>query len=138
MVCNIQSVFSSILYLLGCMYPQHIPRFKCHGGSGVEDIALQNIQARVRMVMSYMFAQLLPWIRGRAGYLLVLSASNVDEALRGYMTKYDCSSGDINPIGSISKKDLMRMLLFAGEQYGIQSLGEIVRAVPTVSVCGGS
>lgn len=26
-------------------------------------------------------------------------AANVDEGLRGYLTKYDCSSADINPIG---------------------------------------
>ena len=28
-------------------------------------------------------------------------ASNVDEGLRGYLTKYDCSSADINPIGEL-------------------------------------
>lgn len=26
-------------------------------------------------------------------------SANVDEALRGYYTKYDCSAADINPIG---------------------------------------
>jgi len=51
------------------------------------------------MVLSYMFAQLLPWVRGKTGALLVLGAANVDEALRGYFTKYDCSSADIAPIG---------------------------------------
>ena len=45
------------------------------------------------MVLAYMFAQLLPWARGRAGGLLVLGSANVDESLRGYLTKYDCSSG---------------------------------------------
>jgi len=34
---------------------------------------------------------------------LVLSSANLDESLRGYFTKYDCSSADLNPIGSISK-----------------------------------
>ncbi len=29
---------------------------------------------------------------------------------RGYLTKYDCSSADINPIGGISKEDLRRFL----------------------------
>ncbi|KOB67091.1 putative glutamine-dependent NAD(+) synthetase [Operophtera brumata] len=58
-------------------------------------------QARLRMVLSYLFAQLVLWVRGRPGGLLVLGSSNVDEALRGYMTKYDCSSADINPIGGI-------------------------------------
>ena len=84
--------------------------------------------------MTYMFAQLLPWIRQKPGYLLVLSASNVDEALRGYMTKYDCSSGDINPIGSISKKDLKKMLIYASNEYELHSLMDIVHAVPTVSI----
>lgn len=57
-------------------------------------------QARLRMVLAYLFAQLLPWVRGRPGGLLVLGSSNVDEALRGYFTKYDCSSSDIAPIGN--------------------------------------
>ena len=62
------------------------------------------------MVLSYLFAQLLPWVRGKSGGLLVLGSANVDErrvlvwpaglkkltvffSLRGYLTKYDCSSG---------------------------------------------
>ena len=56
------------------------------------------------MVLSYLFAQLLPWVRGRSGGLLVLGSSNVDEALRGYFTKYDCSSSDIAPIGRFLQK----------------------------------
>ena len=45
--------------------------------------------------------QLMPWARGKAGWLLVLGSANVDETLRGYLTKYDCSSADINPIGEL-------------------------------------
>jgi NAD+ synthase (glutamine-hydrolysing) len=56
------------------------------------------------MVLAYLFAQLLPWVRGRSGGLLVLGSSNVDEALRGYFTKYDCSSSDIAPIGRFLQK----------------------------------
>lgn len=33
----------------------------------------------------------------------MLGSSNIAESLRGYMTKYDCSSADINPIGGINK-----------------------------------
>ena len=51
------------------------------------------------MVVAYFLAQLRPWTRSRSGYLLVLGTGNVDEALRGYLTKYDCSSADLNPIG---------------------------------------
>lgn len=49
-------------------------------------------------------------------FLLVLSSANVDEAIRGYFTKYDCSSGDLNPIGGISKTDLKRFIVYAGEK----------------------
>ena len=55
------------------------PRFRVHGGSDAENLALQNIQARLRMVIAYFFAQLLPWVRGRTGGLLVLGSANVDE-----------------------------------------------------------
>ena len=133
------------------------------GGSNAENLALQNIQARLRMVLAFFLAQLRPWTRGRHGcgctmksdscswhllkhwessaaalalqvgiaetgsrldsqasiscglqqltvdtycdscnnrFLLVLGSANVDEGLRGYLTKYDCSSADINPIGA--------------------------------------
>lgn len=85
-----------------------MPRFKVNGGSQNEHMALQNIQARLRMVISYFFAQLTLWSVGRPGSLLVLGSANVDESLRGYFTKYDCSSADLNPIGSICKNDLRR------------------------------
>ena len=50
------------------------------------------------MVISYFFAQLTLWTVDRPGSLLVLGSANVDESLRGYFTKYDCSSADLNPI----------------------------------------
>jgi NAD+ synthase (glutamine-hydrolysing) len=67
------------------------------------------------MVLSYVFAQLLPWVRGRSGGLLVLGSANVDEALRGYFTKYDCSSSDLAPVGkrSLTKSQLMLQAEFA-------------------------
>ena len=119
------------------------PRFVVRGGTLAEDLALQNIQARLRMVTAYLFAQLLPWTRLAAGqnvgkgFLLVLGSANVDEGLRGYMTKYDCSSADLNPIGAISKGDLKRMLLWASEAYGTRSsaiLREIAGAPPTAEL----
>jgi len=119
------------------------PRFVVRGGTLAEDLALQNIQARLRMVTAYLFAQLLPWTRRTAGqnvgkgFLLVLGSANVDEGLRGYMTKYDCSSADLNPIGAISKGDLKRMLLWASDAYGTRSsaiLKEIAGAPPTAEL----
>ena len=113
---------------------QKTPRFKVEGGSYRENQALQNIQARLRMVLSYLFAQMMPWVRNREGTLLVLGTGNVDEALRGYLTKYDCSSGDINPIGGISKHDLRRFLNWAKDNLGYTALSEIVDAPPTAEL----
>ena len=110
------------------------PRFKVHGGSEAENVALQNIQARERMVLSYLLAQLLLWVNGRGGSLLVLGTGNVDEALRGYLTKYDCSSADINPIGGISKVDLRRFLRWAAETRGYTALYDVINAPPTAEL----
>jgi NH3-dependent NAD+ synthetase len=38
-----------------------------------------SLKARLRMLLSYMFAQLSPWVRGTNGGLLVLGSANVDE-----------------------------------------------------------
>lgn len=110
------------------------PRFFVHGGSKTENLALQNIQARLRMVIAYLFAQLLPWVRGFEGGLLVLGSANVDECLRGYLTKYDCSSADINPIGGISKTDLKRFIAYARDQFEIPILHDFLTAVPTAEL----
>ena len=110
------------------------PNFSSQGGTISEDLALQNIQARIRMVTAYFFSQLLPWIRGRSGFLLVLGSANVDEGLRGYLTKYDCSAADLNPIGAISKMDLKRMLRWAANEFNYDVLNEIVEAPPTAEL----
>ncbi len=64
------------------------------------------------MVVSYLMAQLVPWSNAKNGFLLVLGTSNIAEGLRGYMTKYDCSAADINPIGGINKTDLKSFLIY--------------------------
>lgn len=110
------------------------PRFSVHGGSPAENLALQNIQARLRMLLAYFFAQLLPWVHGRRGFLLVLATGNVDEALRGYLTKYDNSSGDINPIGGVSKVDLRRFLRWAAANRGYTALSDVVDAPPSAEL----
>ncbi|XP_066992905.1 glutamine-dependent NAD(+) synthetase isoform X2 [Anabrus simplex] len=111
-----------------------VPKFGSRGGSARESLALQNIQARLRMVLAYLFAQLMLWVRNRSGGLLVLGSANVDEALRGYMTKYDCSSADINPIGGISKTDLRSFLSYAKTRFELPILGDILSAPPTAEL----
>jgi len=86
------------------------------------------------MVLSYLFAQLLPWVRGKQGGLLVLGSANVDESLRGYLTKYDCSSADVNPIGGISKTDLKRFIAYARDAFNLPVLDSFLNAVPTAEL----
>ena len=160
--------------------PAPRPRFAADGGSRAESLALQNVQARSRMVLAFLMAQLGPWVEeqkskeeereeeeaageraaaadgssssngigggaapGRRrtpqhqrqrGFRLVLGAANVDEALRGYLTKYDCSAADLNPIGGVSKTDLRKFLKWAACGLGYPSLAEIERAPPTAEL----
>ena len=111
---------------------QKEPRFAAHGGCRAENLALQNIQARSRMVYAYLFAQLGPWAAGREGSYLVLGSANVDECLFGYLTKYDCSSADINPIGGINKIDLRQFILTFQSKY--PSLRSVYEAAPTAEL----
>ncbi|KAK3684892.1 hypothetical protein B0T22DRAFT_464411 [Podospora appendiculata] len=112
------------------------PKFKVEGGTNQENLTLQCIQARVRMVTAYSFGQILPTARNRpgGGSLLVLGSANVGESLRGYLTKYDCSSADINPIGSMDKKDLKRFIAWAEKEFEIPCLHGFLTAVPTAEL----
>ena len=116
------------------------PQFTANGGTYGEDLALQNIQARIRMVVSYLMAQLVPWAKdssGSAGYLLVLGTSNVAEGLRGYLTKYDCSAADVNPIGGICKGDIFSFLNYFAKENNLPVLAEVVQAKPTAELRPG-
>lgn len=132
---NMDSLVSSVVSLFEVATGKK-PIFKIFGGSQIENLALQNIQARLRMVLAYLFAQLLPWVRGikNSGGLLVLGSANVDECLRGYLTKYDCSSADINPIGGISKTDLKKFIAYASKQYEMPILDDFLNATPTAEL----
>lgn len=101
------------------------PKSLTNGGCNRENVALQNLRSRIMTTMSYLFAQLTLWSRGRNGGLLVLASSNVDQTLCGNYTKYGCSSADLNPIGSISEADLSAFLRYAKEEFNIPCLKEI-------------
>ncbi|XP_015896055.3 glutamine-dependent NAD(+) synthetase [Ziziphus jujuba] len=130
---SIDGVVSALLSLFQTVTGKQ-PRYKVDGGSNIENLGLQNIQARIRMVLAFMFASLLPWVHSKPGFYLVLGSSNVDEGLRGYLTKYDCSAADINPIGSISKQDLRAFLRWAAIHLGYSSLADIEAAPPTAEL----
>jgi NAD+ synthase (glutamine-hydrolysing) len=126
MVQSLHSVVTGIL--------KFEPKFKVHGGSAAENLALQNFQSRSRMVLAYALGQLIPTSRGGTGGLLILGSANVDECLRGYLTKYDCSSADINPIGGISKTDLKRFIKWAETDFKLPILREFLDAIPTAEL----
>ena len=130
---DIDSVVTALLNLFSFV-TKRTPRFKIHGGTTAENLALQNIQARSRMVLAYLFAQLAPWVQGRTGGLLVLGSANVDESLRGYLTKYDNSAADLNPIGSISKNDLRSFIGYAEKAMGLPVLASFLSAPPTAEL----
>lgn len=130
---NIDTAVSALIGIFST-FTGKSPEFSINGGTPRENLARQNVQARIRMVTSYLFAQLMLWVQGRPKSLLVLGSSNVDESLRGYMTKYDCSSADINPIGGISKTDLKKFLKFAGGRLNLQVLKDVLDAAPTAEL----
>ncbi len=131
---NIDNAVTAIVGIFAEASQGQIPKFAAHGGTVRENVALQNVQARSRMVVAYLFAQLVLWTRNRPGGLLVLGSANVDEALRGYMTKYDCSSADVNPIGGISKTDLKSFLAFAMQKFSLSALEDVLKARPTAEL----
>jgi NAD+ synthase (glutamine-hydrolysing) len=86
---NIDGPYKAIVSLFS-LVTSYVPKYKVYGGTNASNLALQNIQSRLRMVLSYLFAQLLPTVRGRnadnpenssPGALLVLASANVDESL---------------------------------------------------------
>jgi NAD+ synthase (glutamine-hydrolysing) len=81
-----------------------------------DDVALQNIQARVRAPGVWMLAN----IRGA----LLVSTSNRSEAAVGYATMDGDTSGGIAPIAGIDKAYLRRWLVWL-ERQGPEGLGPI-------------
>ena len=64
----------------------------------------------------------------------MLGSSNIAEGLRGYLTKYDCSAADINPIGGINKTDIKAFLIYFSEQVQLPVLREIAEANPSAEL----
>merc|ERR1719346_505885 len=77
MSITIDKAVSAMMEIFSEANPGWEPKFSVHGGSVRENVALQNVQARSRMVVAYLFAQLVLWTRGRPGGLLVLGSANV-------------------------------------------------------------
>ncbi|KAK1144354.1 glutamine-dependent NAD(+) synthetase [Aspergillus melleus] len=94
------------------------PKFKVHGGSRAENQALQNF-VNVRAEVDFSC-----WLR-------LMSMNGV---LRGYLTKYDASSADLNPIGSISKVDLKKFIAWSRDSFELPILHDFLSATPTAEL----
>lgn len=100
-----------------------------------EEVTLldQNLQARLRMAATYYLS---------GGNRLVLATGNVDEAIVGYLTKYDCSSADLNPIGGLCKNDLKSYLkfcctnIYSDKPQLVDCLKSIIDAPPSAELTG--
>lgn len=63
-----------------------------------------------------------------------MGSANIAEGLRGYLTKYDCSAADINPIGGINKHDIIAFLNHFSSKTGLPIFAEVACAKPTAEL----
>lgn len=88
------------------------------------------VQARIRMVVNYILSASL----NESSFLLTLACSNADEVLIGYYTKYDASSGDLNPIGSMPKRFVNKALEYYSLLWNSKAYADILIATPTAEL----
>lgn len=91
-----------------------------------DDIALQNIQARLRAPGIWMIAN----IRGG----LLLTTSNRSEAAVGYATMDGDTAGGLAPLGGIDKASLVKWLRWAQEALLIDGLQYVNALQPTAEL----
>ncbi len=92
----------------------------------LDDIARQNLQARVRVPALWMVANILG--------ALLLTTGNRSEITVGYTTMDGDSAGGLAPIGGLSKPFLKRWALWAAEFYNWPILAQIAEATPTAEL----
>jgi NAD+ synthase (glutamine-hydrolysing) len=137
MIINIQKIFDQFKDTIESAL-EIKTSFRDNGKFEREDLALQNLQARIRLVLSYLCAQLLPVKFNLRSFLLCFGTGNLSEVLRGYYTKYDCSSGDLNIIGSLNKTDIKKILLYASKEFEhFEVLEGIAQQAPTAELRPG-
>lgn len=91
-----------------------------------DDLALQNIQARLRAPGVWMIANI-----NRA---LLLTTSNRSEAAVGYATMDGDTSGGLAPLGGIDKAFLLQWLRWAEEHLGMTGLRYVNSLQPTAEL----
>jgi NAD+ synthase (glutamine-hydrolysing) len=92
----------------------------------IDDLALQNVQARLRGSLIWMLANL--------NQALLLSTSNKSEAAVGYTTMDGDTSGGLAPIADIPKSLVSLWLEWARDFHGIQALHHVTQMAPTAEL----
>lgn len=92
----------------------------------MDDIARQNLQARVRVPALWMVANILG--------ALLLTTGNRSEITVGYTTMDGDSAGGLAPLGGLSKPFLRRWASWAAEAYQWPILAQIAEATPTAEL----
>ncbi|SCN59819.1 glutamine-dependent NAD(+) synthetase, putative [Plasmodium chabaudi chabaudi] len=116
-------------------------KFKSENGTSYHDLCLQNIQSRSRMVMLYFFNTLICQKKYAQynmynEFLITLATGNLDESILGYFTKYDCSSGDIDIIGNVSKILIKETMCYIANSpiFDLQILNKINSYSPSAEL----
>ena len=90
------------------------------------DIALQNIQARVRSPFI--------WFIANTNNLLLLSTSNRNESSVGYSTMDGDSSGSIAPIAGVDKIFLRDLLTYLLKKYDYEPISNVLSLKPSAEL----
>jgi NAD+ synthase (glutamine-hydrolysing) len=92
----------------------------------IDDITLQNIQARARSPVVWMLANVKKAV--------LLTTSNRSEGDVGYATMDGDTSGSLAPIAGIDKLFILRFLRYAQASLGYSGLSKINRLEPTAEL----
>ena len=91
-----------------------------------DDLALQNIQARVRSPFI--------WFIANSNNLLLLSTSNRSESSVGYSTMDGDSSGSISPIAGIDKIFIKNLLKYLQNEFSYECLSKVLKLKPSAEL----
>ena len=101
----------------------HLELIKQSVGSTTQE-ALGNAAGRMRMLLTYAVAQ----AQSPDLVVLVVGSANGDEGRLGYFSKWDASAADLNPLATLSKAWVRRLVAQLAER-GDAKLAEICRAL---------
>ena len=91
-----------------------------------DNIAMQNIQARVRSPFI--------WFLANTNNMLLLSTSNRSENAVGYSTMDGDTSGSISPIAGIDKVFIKKLLIYLKEKYNYNCLNNVLNLKPSAEL----